>query len=102
MVMSEMLELIGRAASIIAAFILLVLFLRGFCLIRASQVGILTKNMLGKKNARRTNHRASWASRGSGEDVDAGALLEAAYHLVICKSSGRDGRYRQYRHRRID
>ena len=42
-------ETIGWTASIIAAFILLVLFLRGFCLIRASQVGILTRNMLGKK-----------------------------------------------------
>jgi regulator of protease activity HflC (stomatin/prohibitin superfamily) len=44
-----MLETIGWTASIIAAFILLVLILRGFCLIRASQVGILTKNMFGKK-----------------------------------------------------
>jgi len=43
------LEMIGWTASIIAAFILLVLFLRGFCLIRASQVGILTRNMFGKK-----------------------------------------------------
>ncbi len=43
------LEMIGRAASIIGGFILLVLILRGFCLIRASQVGILTRNMLGKK-----------------------------------------------------
>jgi uncharacterized membrane protein YqiK len=44
-----MFEMIGWTASIIAAFILLVLILRGFCLIRASQVGILTKNMFGKK-----------------------------------------------------
>jgi regulator of protease activity HflC (stomatin/prohibitin superfamily) len=44
-----MLEMIIWTASIIVAFILLVLLLRGFCLIRASQVGILTKNMFGKK-----------------------------------------------------
>jgi regulator of protease activity HflC (stomatin/prohibitin superfamily) len=33
----------------LAVFIVLLLILRGFCLIGANQVGILTKNMLGKK-----------------------------------------------------
>jgi len=44
-----MLETIEWFASIVGGFIALILFLRGFCLIRAYQVGILTKNMLGKK-----------------------------------------------------
>jgi len=44
-----MLEMIKWTASIIAAFIVLILFLRGFCLIGAYQVGILTKNMFGRK-----------------------------------------------------
>ncbi len=43
------LEMIEWTVSIIAGFIALILFLRGFCLIKASQVGILTKNMFGKK-----------------------------------------------------
>ena len=44
-----MLETIEWFASIVGGFIALILFFRGFCLIRAYQVGILTKNMLGKK-----------------------------------------------------
>ncbi|MGO8989292.1 MAG: SPFH domain-containing protein [bacterium] len=44
-----MLETIEWFASIVGGFIALILFLRGFCLIRAYQVGILTKNMFGKK-----------------------------------------------------
>ena len=46
MVMIEMME---WTASIIVGFIALILILRGFCLIRANQVGILTKKMFGKK-----------------------------------------------------
>src|SRR5512147_2964852 len=44
-----MLEMIKWTAASIAAFIVLIFFLRGFCLIGAYQVGILTKNMFGKK-----------------------------------------------------
>ena len=47
--MLMMLDPLVWTASVIAAFILLVLILRGFCLVRASQVGILTKNMFGRK-----------------------------------------------------
>ncbi len=43
------LGMIRLAASIVGGFIVLVFILRGFCLIRASEVGILTKNMLGER-----------------------------------------------------
>ena len=41
--------MIGWIVSIVAVFIVLIVILKGFCLIGANQVGILTKNMFGKK-----------------------------------------------------
>ena len=41
--------MIGWIGSGLVGFIVLLLILRGFCLIRANQVGILTKNMFGRK-----------------------------------------------------
>jgi hypothetical protein len=32
----------------IAGFVVLIIIIKGFCLIRANQVGILTKNMFGR------------------------------------------------------
>ena len=42
-------EVIERIVLIVVALIALIVFLKGFCLIGANQVGILTKNMLGRK-----------------------------------------------------
>jgi uncharacterized membrane protein YqiK len=47
--MMGMIEMIGWIVLSFVVLIALVVVLRGFCLIGANQVGILTKNMFGKK-----------------------------------------------------
>jgi regulator of protease activity HflC (stomatin/prohibitin superfamily) len=49
MMTQEILVMIEWVALCFVAFIALILFLKGFCLIGPNQVGILTKNMLGRK-----------------------------------------------------
>ena len=74
-------------------FIVLMLIIKGFCLIGANQVGILTKNMFGKKMPEGQIIARHGEIGVQAQDFDARALLEAACHLVIYQSSGSDGRY---------
>ena len=90
--LTDMMGLIEWIASGFAVFIVLIFIIKGFCLIGANEVGILTKNMLGKKMPEGQIIARQWGDRGPGEDFDAGALLENAYNLVVYQNPGSNGR----------
>jgi len=91
----------GGIVLIFVVFMVLLAILKGFCLIGANQVGILTKNMFGKKMP-----EGQIIARHGEVGVQAQTLMPGLYwrfpiYLVIYQSPGRDGGYFQYRYRRI-